>query len=612
MCGIAGIFAKQMTAEHQRIIENILQDQFARGPNHQASITIPSSHSQLILGHNRLSIIDLSTDSNQPMWDATKRYCITFNGEIYNYLELRKILKENNFHFNTNGDTEIILNAFAHWGIDALSYFQGPFAFALFDTLENKLWLCRDRFGVRPLYYVIEQNNLYFSSTTRVLAKTLQLKPNLNYVSKGLNFLVYEDGSDISPYENLIALPAGCYNCVELDKNGVLSSHTTSYYDLAVNVKNLAEELPLHNMDYVLQLIQDRLNQAIHLRLRTDVPLGIALSSGLDSSAIASLVREQHQKVMGFSYGNPSDKKTEGPLVQKCAEFLGMDIHYISPSVEEMIAALFKTIEAQDAPFSSLSIVAQFLLYQHIQSKNVKVILGGQGGDESFMGYRKFMLFQLRHFIKNKNYFSAMKNMMQMLPMLTAETKSFGAYWKHRHRYFGRADVGTVLQLPYSQVQLSSPTHLSLQARQIQDITQFSLPTLLRYEDRNAMGNSVESRLPFLDHRLVELGCALPDAFKLRAGFGKWPIRQIMQNKIPDQIRLAYYKRGFDISLPQLLNAGLGHAIRSSLKCNQAVIKEFLRKELTIDQAFSNHQLINRRRAIAEAVSLLWLSKAYA
>lgn len=611
MCGIAGVFTKHITIQHEKFLRDVLKDQHARGPDYQDFIRIQGTHHEMLLGHNRLSIIDLSSDSNQPMWDATKRYCITYNGEIYNYLELRNTLQQEGYQFKTNGDTEIILNAFAFWGIEALSHFHGPFAFALYDSVTGQLWLCRDRFGVRPLYYVKHHGSIYFASSTRVLAKTLQLKPNLNYVSKGLHYLVYEDDTEESPYQNMLSLPASTYCRIQMESDGNLFSETKLYYDLHSRVKNLSEELPLENTDYLLQQINDRLNQAIHIRLRTDVPLGITLSSGLDSSSIASLVKAQYPHVTGFSYGHPDNKKTEGPLVAKCADYLKMQIHYVEPTVDEMISALFKTIDVQDAPFSSMSIVAQYLLYGHIRANNIKVILGGQGGDETFMGYRKYLLFWMKNLIKHKNYLSAAKHFLQMSPLFFSEINSLKTYWKHRHRYFKKMTSDTVLQLPDVLLQLNADSHNTIQSRQIRDITQFSLPGLLRYEDRNAMGNSVESRLPFLDHRLVELGCALPEAFKLRNGLGKWPIRQIMHKKIPEKIRMAYFKRGFDISLTKLVKAGLGRAIRFALQKNPHVIQEFLKKEYSIDQAFSDHQLIHRQRAVAEAVSLLWLSKVY-
>ena len=211
MCGISGVYATHITERHKSIIDSVIKSQFNRGPDHQATTTINVKQSQVLLGHNRLSILDLSAQANQPMWDPTGRYCIVYNGEIYNYIELKAELQNYGLIFTTHSDTEVILNAFAYWGIAALQRFCGPFAFALFDRQKEELWLCRDRFGIRPLYYLQINDVIYFASTTAVLAKELHLKPNLSYVARGLKYLVYEDGSDMTPYEYLLSLPAGSY-----------------------------------------------------------------------------------------------------------------------------------------------------------------------------------------------------------------------------------------------------------------------------------------------------------------------------------------------------------------------------------------------------------------
>lgn len=611
MCGISGIYTTRVTEQHRDIINTIIKSQFSRGPDHQAMVILKGKHAEAVFGHNRLSIIDLSEQANQPMWDATGRYCITYNGEIYNYIELRNELKTLGRTFNTNSDTEVILNAFAAWGINALDRFHGPFAFALFDKITEELWLCRDRFGVRPLYYVQMNNVLYFASSTSVLAKKLNLKPNLTYVAKGLKYLVYEDNTNISPYLQMTSLPSSCYLHAKFDGDGKLLANIKVYYDLSKNVQRLTHELPINQLDSLLQLITETFEQAVHIRLRSDVPLAISLSSGLDSSSIAAFVSKKNRNTIGFSVGHPHNKKSEGPLIAKCAKYLDIQIEYVWPTQNEMIEGLYKTLEVQDAPFSSLSVVAQYILYRRVHACGIKVLLGGQGGDESFMGYRKFLLFWIQELLRQKRYLATAKNLWQMLPMFTAEMTSLGIYWRHRRRYMkGNKGLANALQLPESPVlHLNNLTNQALQVRQIQDITEFSLPTLLRYEDRNGMGNSVESRLPFLDHRLVELGVALPEAIKLRAGYGKWPIREIMRNKIPDQIRLARYKRGFDIPLAALLKAGFGQSIRTALQSNSLVIKEFLNNSMKVNQLFSDQQLTHRQSAIAEAITLLWLNK---
>jgi len=609
MCGISGIYTQQINENHLQIIDDVLQSQFARGPDYQAREIMQMDQCGMVFGHNRLSIIDLSEQSNQPMVDASGRYCITYNGEIYNYIELRNELKLAGFQFKTQGDTEVILQAFACWGIAALDRFYGPFAFAIFDRETQKLFLCRDRFGVRPLYYVQKNNTLYFASTVAVLAKKLGLKPNLTYIANGLNYFVYENESAITPYQDMLSVPAGYYLTAKF-ANDILTSEIQQYYNLTDRALNLAEQLANKNTEDLLAMTAETFNQAVTIRLRSDVPLGITLSSGLDSTSVAALVSNQHANTIGFSYGEPANKNTEGFLAAQSAKFLGINIKYVWPKLDEMIDGLWQTIDAQQAPFSSLSVVAQYLLYKQIKAAGIKVILGGQGGDEAFMGYRKFIIFGLQQKLHQKNYLALAKNLIQIFPMLLSEFSAFGAYWRQRKRYTGQVGLQNIIQLPgVPALNLNNARDQALNLRQIQDITQFSLPTLLRYEDRNAMSHGVESRLPFLDHRLVELGVALPETLKLHAGFGKWPIRKIMADKIPNNIRLARYKRGFDIPLAELLNSGLGKSIRAALQSNFSVIKEFLMKGASINQLFSDQQLLSRPNAITEAITLLWLNK---
>ncbi len=255
MCGISGIYSLKITEQHHSLIQDIIKSQMRRGPDHQAALVIRGRESEVLFGHNRLSIIDLSEQANQPLWDASRRFCIVYNGEIYNYLELRQKLKAAGLQFNTQSDTEVILNAFAYWGIEALQYFQGPFAFALWDSQEERLWLCRDRFGVKPLYYIQKNQVLYFASTTPALARALNLTPNYSYLAQGLQYLVYEDNSDRSPYEGLQALPAGCYLSARFNSEQQFTCSIHSYYDLESRLQNRIEQLAASGQGAMLALL---------------------------------------------------------------------------------------------------------------------------------------------------------------------------------------------------------------------------------------------------------------------------------------------------------------------------------------------------------------------
>lgn len=608
MCGIAGIVTHKTDGNAQSIIHAMVASQQSRGPDHQAITNIKTENKSLWFGHNRLSIIDLSDEANQPMWDVTGRYCIIYNGEIYNYLELREELINSGAIFNTKSDTEVILNAIVAWGLDALNRFNGPFAFALYDKAKEQLFLARDRFGKKPLYYAIINNSFYFSSTPKVIVNQLKLKPNLHYAARGLKYLVYEDDSDISPYEGLYSLQSAHYLCFDL-RSEQLTPQIKKYYDLEQSVVEKQHSMTNYSERQLLDLLLETLTDALKIRLRADVPIGVSLSGGLDSTSVAALLAKEHKNIIGFSFAHPEESKSEGPLVKELAKHINIQTNYIWPSAKEIVQALIPTLQSQQAPFPGLSIIAQYLVYQRVRECGIKVLLGGQGGDEAFMGYRKYQLFYFQQLLRQKRFLASIQFLLNLTPMFAAELGRAKLYWQQRHRYKTNTDFTMGIQLPEASVgSLSLAINNELWQRQMLDVTRFSLPTLLRYEDRNSLGNSVESRLPFLDYRVIELGLALPAALKLRAGYGKWPVREIMKNRIPESIRTARYKRGFDVPMMSLVQAGLGNNLRQLLQDNLGSLKDYLPANSSIDRMFSDQRIMQRSATIAEAITLLWLS----
>ncbi len=606
MCGIAGAFSgSQPTSALSQLVGQIVASQLARGPDYQAVVELPQPSGQLVLGHNRLSIIDLSEQSNQPLWDHSGRYCIVFNGEIYNYLELRQELQALGHCFRTQGDTEVILEAFKAWGPAAWERFIGMFAFALLDTQAQQLWLVRDRFGVKPLYYRAEENLLAFASSTEALAQHFGLSPNLEYVSRGLFYYVYEDDSDISPYTGLSALPAGHHARIHLRQPRV---EPQPYYDLKSRVEQKIQTLNGLDEKALLEELEATLHSAVQLRLRSDVPLAISLSGGLDSSLVAALAARQHERVVGFCYGHPQAPRSEGPLAQELAQKAGIEVRFVWPelSKEHLIQAFEKTLAAQEAPFPTLSILAQNFVYEAARAEGYKVLLGGQGGDEGFMGYRKFFLFQLRYLLAQKRYAELAGFALGLAQLLRAEMYKLGLFWQNRQRYFGKPPQGH-LRLPPVQMALGAGQQAPW-LRQMLDVTRYSLPTLLRYEDRNSMGHSIESRLPFLDYRVLELGLALPVHLKLRHGYGKWALRQVARDKIPESIRNARYKRGFDVT-QSWLAAGLGSHLQGHIQAAAPLLRGVLAPGLNLAQTYTPDQMQQHPRLLAEAISLVWLAR---
>ncbi len=608
MCGIAGAFSPARSENPIKRVQEIVASQHRRGPDHQAIECIGGPRTQVVLGHNRLSIIDLSSQANQPMWDGNHRYCLVYNGEIYNYIELKAELSLLGHRFFSRSDSEVIIEAFKQWGLNALNRFNGMFAFALYDTETETLWLVRDRFGVKPLFYYSTPSSVVFASTGKAIAERGKLEPNLDYAARGLVYNIYDDDTEISPYQGLKALRPGHFLQVRSIPSGKLVLQLNPYYDLESRVGELREEVTGKSPLELAQLVREYLEDAVRIRLRSDVPMGVSLSGGLDSSTLAALLARRHDDITGFTFGDQEDPATEGPLVRELSERTKIRVHFVSPRSTEFIQSFWEALEAQDAPFPGLSIVAQYMVFKAASTHGVKVLLGGQGGDELFMGYRKFQLFHFLELAHGKHYLDALGVALGILSVLVAEYHKAWEHLGHIKRYLGEPHLKGALNLPEPlSLSMGYDPAQPLRERQVKDVTCFSLPTLLRYEDRNSMGNSVESRLPFLDYRLVELALALPTAVKIRNGYGKWIVRKAFRGMVLDRIRLARYKRPFDVDVRRWVQQGLGASIRSRLRDTITRTRDFLAPSINLNETWSDSQLIGRSSALAEAITLIWL-----
>jgi asparagine synthase (glutamine-hydrolysing) len=608
MCGIAGTFQYSGSDEKLPFVQAATRSQRRRGPDHQDVIRAASGPSAVVLGHNRLSVIDLSNEANQPMWDVAGTICIVYNGEIYNYLEIRQELRALGHHFRTESDTEVIIEGFKRWGPRAFNRFNGMFAFALYDRIGGQLWMVRDRFGVKPLYYALDRDSLLFASTPGPIARELGSQPNLEYVSRGLHYWVYEDDSSDSQYVGVHAVPAGCYVVAVARPSGPPTITVTRWYDFEAAVGSLRDELALTSESVLVSRFAELLQQSISIRLRADVPVGVSLSGGLDSSAIACTIASSGAAARAFSYGDPGNGASEGPLVAALAHDLRFPVTYTQLDDAERVSSYWETLEAQDAPFPDTSIVAQYAVFRAARLSNTKVLLGGQGADEALMGYRKFQLVLLREAIRNGDHRHALELAAGMSLMLRSELARFSTYWRQRNRYARRHGMVIRLRLP-------TPVGLNLLGgrrrsgwlRQVDDMRILSLPTLLRYEDRNSTWNSLETRLPFLDFRLAEFAVALPDAMKVRRGYGKWVLRLATKARVPENIRLARYKRGFDAPRRVWISAGLGASMRERLHELRPIVSQWLPSGESLNSVVSDDRLIHDPTAFAEATTLLWL-----
>jgi asparagine synthase (glutamine-hydrolysing) len=564
----------------------------------------------LWLAHNRLSIIDLSAEANQPMVSEDERYCLVFNGMIYNYVELREELAAAGYMFRTASDTEVLLAAMTVWGEAGLPRLFGMFTLAFHDRATNRLVLARDRFGVKPLYYRQSGDDIWFASTPGAMARSGGCEPDLEYAGRGIRLKYYEDETDIAPYHGIHAMPPGHCATIDLTSRAVVTPRP--YYDLDEAWRAERPRLAAMNASELRAELLDRLRDATMIRLRADVPIGISLSAGVDSTTVAALCAESGTPPLGFCFGDPDDDASEAPAVRRFATYLGQKVHFIPQATGEDAGRLFwRTLRAQGAPFPHSSQIAQYAVFESARAHGLKVMLGGQGGDEAFMGYRKFFLFQVRHLLRTRDWKAipaAASNIFQILPAVASRASLF---WRERGRYSADSTegLGSGLQLPPLSRSASPGTGLGSDPaiRQALDVTRYSLPSLLRYEDRNSMGNSIESRLPFLDHRVIEFGTALPVRHKLRGGMGKYLLRDAMRGKVPDRILFNRDKRGFDTRHADWIAAGIGVAIRRGLAIHAGAAARYLPADATIDGYFSDTALTAVASRFAEATTLLWL-----
>jgi asparagine synthase (glutamine-hydrolysing) len=583
----------------------------ARGPDGWGQQVFACHGHQVRLVHARLSIIDLSDLSRQPMQDPASGWWIVYNGEIYNYLEVRAELQACGHSFQSSGDTEVLLKAWAQWGIAALPRLNGMFAFAAFHPQRGELWLVRDRFGVKPLAWGrLPRGGMTFSSSVAGVARQVHAEIDVGYCARGVRYKVFETAQSGSPFRNVHTVPAGSWTRFMFSESGVDVAEGR-WYDLGSAVAACAESVMRCRDGELIDRCDALMRSAVTLRLRSDVPVAVSLSGGLDSSTVAALAAKDVNQLRGFTYGAPHAALSEGPTVQAMSERIGVDVTYVWPRYAETALgdALERTMAFQEAPFSGLSLLAQNEVFQRVRQARFKVLLGGQGGDESFAGYRKFFIVAMREAMRRKEPWNIVNAMHSFALMLIHEAGQARRYWSNLNRYRSGAEDGfRLLNWTSKSEDLWGGSDRTLSGRQIDDVLQWSLPTLLRYEDRNSMGHGVESRLPFMDYRLLELAVALPARLKIRNGYGKWTLRRMTAGVVPDIVRLNRKKRGFDVT-QAWVKEGIGARLRRTICDNRSALADHLLPGADLDRMLSDEALSNDSNLLDEALMLAWLAK---
>lgn len=494
------------------------------------------NNSNVLLAHKRLSIIDPTPAGHQPM--EAYNSLITFNGEIYNYIEIREELKKLGYNFKTDSDTEVILAAYSAWKEKCLNKFNGMFSFALYDLVTNSIFIANDRFGVKPLYYYQNSTGFILASEIKQFYK-FEISLSLNEKNiKTFLFTQYIDHNNDTFYNEINRFPKGSYCVVKLNSDfSSLNFH--AYYNLPTSV--------ISRKDY-LEEFNSLFTDSVKLRLRSDVPLGFASSGGLDSSSILykahAILKSQNNQssVNTFSAVFPGMDGDESEFIQIIEKDLELRSHYTNPLELFSIADFEAHVFQQDLPVNSTSYYAEWCVSRLVNQSGVKVLLIGQGGDELLAGYHHHFYRYCRSLILHGKIFKYLSEVKAY-----AEIKSVDVNYLHR-TIINEIKLIFKLKIGLQTINDDLEKHWSIASKLIDilkiDFSATMLPTFLRSDDRDAMAFGLETRHPFLDYRLVDFCFSMPDDLKIKNGWQKNILRECM-TELPEKIRYRKDKKGY-------------------------------------------------------------------
>ncbi|MBP9711150.1 MAG: asparagine synthase (glutamine-hydrolyzing) [Candidatus Pacebacteria bacterium] len=541
MCAIAGIVDTKKGIVAQEKLERMVASLVHRGPD-DGGIYLEGN---VGLGHRRLSIIDLSKAGHQPMPSSTGRYQLTFNGEIYNYLELKNELGVHTFRTST--DSEVILRAYEEWGDECVKKFNGIFSFAIWDTKEQTLFCARDHLGVKPFHYAFKNGIFYFASEIKgiLAAGDLAARPNEKLIYEYLSYGMY-DHSPESFFDEIVQLPAG--HTLNL-KGSVVQ--VTRYWSLPEEVIDTSSWSDNRVKEEFLGLFQS----AIALQLRSDVPVGIHVSGGVDSSILTDTINRQMNgqrnfRMFSFAYGN--SKYDETPFVNELAEALKWNVQTTHLIPEDVIRLAESSVWHQDQPHSGLPSLALQRLVESYKDSDIKVILEGQGGDEITAGYEYYMGAFLLDTLRLKGEAAVEKEKEGFLRFHSFDSRekesAFFANALNSYYHPGGSADGSSFTKPHVLKDafrvrahaeapiFDAPFNTALANMQYRDIFHTKLPRVLRSCDRASMTYGRELRVPLLDYRLVEFCMSLSLDQRIRNGEQRFFVRNAFRDKLPKHI----------------------------------------------------------------------------
>lgn len=608
MCGIAGIIQPAAALGKDQLKR--MTDAIAhRGPDGEG--LWQNKNGTALLGHRRLSIIDLSNSASQPMHLCSclakgealhERYTIIHNGEIYNYIELRKELEAEGYIFRTQGDTEVILAAYDHWDDECLQYFDGMFSFAIWDEEEQELFAARDRFGEKPFFYHFDNGTLLFASEMKAIWATgipriANLKMLFNFITIG--YLDNPSRPEETFFENLLKLPpASKLFYSPADKELIIEK----YWDLDPDLQNKGI-----NEKESIEQFHSLFTASVRRRLRSDVPVGTSLSGGLDSSSIAATIQalgSGNAHYQCFTAIFPGFEKDELPFAKQVATKFDLQQHTIPVGVEDLIGNWEQFAYHQEEPVGSASAFAQFQVFEMAKKENITVLLDGQGADETLAGYPRYFkwywqeLFQKRRLARSGEIGAARRNGIReafgyknVIASLFPDLASVILERQYLFHALQQEDLAKdFIRLQSKEAYYTKPVLRNLNGVLYFNTVVHGLEELLRYADRNSMAHGREVRLPFLSHELVEFIFSLPSHFKIRDGWTKWILRKAMDTSLPPEINWRKGKTGFEPPQKKWMQDARFHEMilegRKKLVAEKILNPQVLNKPITPSGAY--------------------------
>jgi asparagine synthase (glutamine-hydrolysing) len=570
MCGIAGFIDKNSILDLHNL--KLMTDSIiSRGPDDSGHEIFENGDIKIGFGFRRLSIIDLTSNGHQPMFSQCKNYCIIFNGEVYNYQEIKKELLSKNYNFSSNTDTEVILNSYIEWGIKCVHKFRGMFAFAIYDFLKGKVILFRDRVGVKPLYYYKNNNLFAFGSELKVFFSLNNFEKKINYHAVG-NFLSngYID-APLTIFENTQKLLPGHYIEYDLNSN---SFKINKYWDV---IDYYEKENKLITYPEAKEQLLALFKESFNYRMVSDVPIGVFLSGGYDSSLVTAILsKELNYNLDTFTIGFKEEDYNEAQHANAVANHLGTNHHTLYCGPNDFLSVIKDIPSYYSEPFADSSLIPTILVSRLARQNNVKVVLSADGGDELFAGYPRYFnaiskiekLSKVPSFIK---YIA--KGISKGFPTSLSKDDKIGKFIEffntnntfEKYEIIGKSMtnrtinklLGIESNTDYNQFKNYPINHLST-LKQILcfDTKTYLSDDILHKVDRATMGESIEGREPLLDHKLIEFVASLPDHFKYDGNISKKILKDITHSYIPKEI-MERPKMGFGIPIEEWLRNDL-------------------------------------------------------